>query len=99
LIHPEEINDLIGEGFYKSFDHILKIRDCARHFLFHHCNQRCLRWTGPDDDKLKCRVPATILLNPVYMEHSWVTIELHHASGCLDVLKDLGLCHDEATSK
>jgi hypothetical protein len=54
---------------------------------------------GPDDDQLKCRVPATILLNPVYMEHSWVTIELHHASGCLDVLKDLGLCHDEVMSE
>jgi hypothetical protein len=38
LIHAEEINDLIGEGFYKSFDNILKIRDCARRFLFHHCD-------------------------------------------------------------
>jgi hypothetical protein len=94
LICPEEINDLIGEGFYKSFNYILKIRDCARHFLFHHCGQRCLRRTGPGDDQLKCRVPATILLNPVYTEHSRVTIELHHASRCLDVLKDLGLCHD-----
>jgi hypothetical protein len=25
LIHPKEINDLIGEGCYKSFDDILKI--------------------------------------------------------------------------
>jgi hypothetical protein len=99
LIHPEETNDLIGEEFYKSFDDILKIQDCARHVLFHHCDQRCLRHTGPGDDQLKCRVPATILLNPVYTEHSWVTIELHHASGYLDFLKDLGLCHDESTSK
>jgi hypothetical protein len=99
LIHPEEINDLIGEGFYKSFDDILKIRDCARHFLFHHCNQRCLRRMGPGDDQLKCKVPAPILLNPVYTEHSQVTIEPHHASGCLNVLKDLGLCHNEATSE
>jgi hypothetical protein len=43
LIHPEEINHLIGEGFYETFDDILKIRDCARHFLFHHCDHRCLR--------------------------------------------------------
>jgi hypothetical protein len=33
LIHPEEINDLIGEGFYKTFDNVLKIRDCARCFF------------------------------------------------------------------
>jgi hypothetical protein len=35
LIHPEEINHLIGEGFYETFDDILKIRDCARRFLFY----------------------------------------------------------------
>jgi hypothetical protein len=99
LIHPEEINDLIGEGFYKSFDDILKIWDCSRCFLFHHCDQRCLRRTGQGDNQLKCRVSAAILLNSVYTEHSWVTIEPHHASGCLNVLKDLGLCHDEATSE
>jgi hypothetical protein len=81
LIHPEEINDLIGEGFHKSFDKILQV------------------WAGPGDNQLKCRVPAAILLNPVYTEHSRVTIELHHTSGSLDVLKDLGLCHDESTSE
>jgi hypothetical protein len=96
LIHCEGINDLIGEGFYMNFDDILKIWDCSRSFLFHHCNQRCLCCTGLGDEQLKCRVPATILLNPVYTEQSWVTIELHHASGCLDVLKDLGLCHYES---
>ncbi len=99
LICPEEINDLIGEGFYKSFNDILKNWDCARHFLFHDCDQRCLRRTGPGDDQLKCGVHATIFLNPVYTEHSWVTIEPHHTSGCLDVLKGLGLCHDELTSE
>jgi hypothetical protein len=30
LICPEEIDDFVCEGFYKSFDNILKIRDCAR---------------------------------------------------------------------
>jgi hypothetical protein len=49
--------------------------------------------------QLKCRVPATILLNPVHTEHSWVTIEMHHASGCLNVLKNLGLCHKESTTE
>ncbi len=67
--------------------------------MFHHCNQRCLRHTGLGDDQLNCRVLATILLNPMYTEHSGVTIELHHAFGCLNVLKDLGLCHDESRSK
>ncbi len=101
MIHPEEINDLIGEGYYKSFDDIQKIQDCASIFLFHHCDQpEVFMSQGPGDDQLKYRVPTAILLNPVYMEHSRVTIEPHHTSGCLDVLKYLGfLCHEESTSE
>ena len=96
LIRPEEIEPLLAEGYFSDMNDIDKIRDAARRFLFHHCDRRCLRRTGPGDNDLKCRVPAAIILNPTYNKHSRVVIEPHHTAASLDVLKELGLCHADS---
>jgi len=98
LIRQDEIHPLIAEGYFKDINDIHQIRDNARRFLFHHCDQRCLRRTGPGEDDFKCRVPSAILLNPVYTEHSRVVIEPHHSGAALDVLRDLNICHEESTT-
>lgn len=98
LIRPDEIEPLLNEGYFSNVEHINEIRDYGRRFLFHHCDQRCLRRTGPGDNDFKCRVPAAILLNPTHTQHSRVTIEPHHTAAALDVLKEVHLCHQDSTT-
>jgi predicted GIY-YIG superfamily endonuclease len=98
LIRPEEIQPLIDEGFFSSLDDILSIRDYARRVLTHRCDSRCMRRTGPGENDLKCRFPASIALNPVYTDHSMVSIEPRHSNDALDVMKKLDLCHEDSTT-
>jgi hypothetical protein len=94
LIFDDEIDSLIAEGLLSCKAEAEEVREDGRRLLPHHCNQRCMRCTGPGPNDYQCRVFDSFNNNPTPYNHVMKEIDPQHSSEVIAVLSSLGLCNE-----
>ena len=97
----EEIQELIDEGVFKSWDDIQEIHKIGAKILSHHCDARCLRRIGDGDgpENFKCRKLNNLKVSPDNTRDSYISIETKRNKECIDRLIKIGMADPISINK
>ena len=89
----DEIEQLIKEGIFTSFDDIHELHKLASKILAHKCDARCQRRIGPGDgpENFRCRKINNLKISPDNTKNTYISIESKISQECMDRLIQIKL--------
>ena len=95
ILHPDEIDQYIGDGVFSNYDAALSFLDMIATVLPHLHMTRCFittqnEETGDSQTKPKCKVPNNYKLNPSPSEHSFINLPIQHSQEAMHIMQEIG---------
>lgn len=89
----DEVQELINEGVFSSWEDVNELNDLGRKILSHKCDERCKRRVndGDDPDNFRCRKLNNLRISPNNTKNSYISIETKRSEDCIDRLIQIGL--------
>ena len=94
LIRPEELDELVQEGYLKSRMEGATLQAMAGRILSHICSHRCKRRYGTGENDVACRVTNNSEESPNPFDHTFATVAVPHSQQALEILRTLDLMEE-----
>ena len=93
IVRAEEIQKLIEEGIFKSYDDWIEMQGLAEKFLPHVCNERCQMRVGSSGgaNDTKCRKININKISSDITRNTFMDLPRNWSSDCVDRLVKIGL--------
>ena len=97
----DEVNELIKEGVFKSWEDIHELQDLGAKILSHKCDERCKRRVNDGDDpsSFRCRKLNNLRVSPDNTTNSYISIETKRSQDCIDRLIQIGLAEPQTKNE